>query len=130
MLGTCPDLAVDAEEPTHERRRRAWEGVDKTVIEKVATEAGHPPREPYINTDQGDLLLFLFLLAGAIGGFIVGYAFRALFPPRKRPLRATKPSPEHESTARHDHASPSRIVFARMLAATAACWPAATSACG
>jgi cobalt/nickel transport system permease protein len=65
----------------------AWEGVDKTVVEKTAVAAGHPPREPYINTDQGDLLLFLFLLAGAIGGFIVGYAFRALFPPRRRPAR-------------------------------------------
>jgi hypothetical protein len=60
----------------------AWKGVDETVIEKVAAEAGHPAREPYINTDQGDLLLFLFLLSGAIGGFIAGYAFRTLFPPR------------------------------------------------
>ena len=33
---------------------------------------------------KGDLLLFLFLLAGAIGGFIIGYTFRGLFPPRKR----------------------------------------------
>jgi ABC-type cobalt transport system substrate-binding protein len=62
----------------------AWKGVDETVIEKVAAEAGHPAREPYINTDQGDLLLFLFLLSGAIGGFIAGYAFRALFPPRSK----------------------------------------------
>lgn len=60
-----------------------WSGVDETVVERVATEAGHPPREPFINTDQGDLLLFLFLLAGAIGGFIGGYAFRSLFPPRR-----------------------------------------------
>jgi hypothetical protein len=65
----------------------AWEGVDKTVVEKTAVAAGHPPREPYINTDQGDLLLFLFLLAGAVGGFIMGYTFRALFPPRHRPSR-------------------------------------------
>ncbi len=63
--------------------QKSWEGVDKTVVEKVAAEAGHPAREPYINTDQGDLLLFLFLVAGAIGGFIAGYTFRALFPPRK-----------------------------------------------
>ena len=60
-----------------------WAGVDETVIERVATEAGQPPREPLINTDQGDVLLFLFLLAGAIGGFIAGYAFRTLFPPRR-----------------------------------------------
>lgn len=63
----------------------SWEGVDKTVVEKFANEAGHPPRTPFINTDQGDLLLFLFLLSGAAGGFVVGYAFRALFPPKLTP---------------------------------------------
>ena len=60
----------------------SWEGVDKTVVEKFASEAGHPASEPYINTDQGDLLLFLFLLSGAAGGFTAGYAFRGLFPPK------------------------------------------------
>jgi cobalt/nickel transport system permease protein len=60
----------------------SWEGVDKTVVEKFANEAGHPPRKPFIDTDQGDLLLFLFLLSGVAGGFIAGYTFRALFPPR------------------------------------------------
>jgi hypothetical protein len=63
---------------------KIWEGVDATVIERVATEAGRPPRDPLINTDQGDLLLWLFLLAGAIGGFVVGYTFRTLFPPRSK----------------------------------------------
>ena len=62
-----------------------WRGVDETVVEKVAADAGRPAREPLINTDQGDLLLFLFLLAGALGGFIMGYTFRSLFPPRKSP---------------------------------------------
>jgi hypothetical protein len=60
-----------------------WEGVDKTVVEKFAADAGRTPQEPDIDTDQGDLLLFLFLLAGAGGGFVAGYAFRSLFPPRK-----------------------------------------------
>jgi hypothetical protein len=64
----------------------SWEGVDETVVKKVAADAGHPARDPYINTDQGDLLLFMFLLAGVIGGFIIGYTFRGLFPPRKRTL--------------------------------------------
>jgi cobalt/nickel transport system permease protein len=63
---------------------KTWEGVDATVIEKVAIEAGRPPREPLINTDQGDLLLWLFLLAGAVGGFVVGYSFRTLFPPTNK----------------------------------------------
>ncbi|MGD0092296.1 MAG: hypothetical protein ABSE73_20460, partial [Planctomycetota bacterium] len=61
-----------------------WQGVDETVVEKVAREAGRPPREPFINTDQGDLLLFCFLVAGVIGGFVAGYCFRGLFPPRRR----------------------------------------------
>lgn len=58
-----------------------WDGVDKAVVEKFAHEAGRPPREPLINTDRGDLLLFVFLVAGAVGGFVAGYCFRALFPP-------------------------------------------------
>jgi len=52
--------------------------VDETVVEKYAEAAGRPAREPLINTDQGDLLLFVFLLAGAFGGFIAGYAYRSL----------------------------------------------------
>jgi ABC-type cobalt transport system substrate-binding protein len=67
-----------------ENTEHKWPGVDETVVEKVAREAGRPPREPIINTDHGDLLLFCFLVAGAIGGFILGYCFRALFPPRGR----------------------------------------------
>jgi hypothetical protein len=59
----------------------SWDGVDKTVVEKYAREAGRPPREPFINTDRGDLLLFAFLIAGICGGFVGGYYFRELFPP-------------------------------------------------
>ena len=61
-------------------------------MEQVAEQAGHPARAPYLNTDQGDLLLFLFLLAGAVGGFIAGYTFRSLFPPGKAD------HPHHAST--------------------------------
>lgn len=61
---------------THE-----WSGVDEKVIEHYAEVAGRPARDPYINTDQGDILLFLFLSAGIAGGFISGYCFRVVFPP-------------------------------------------------
>jgi len=61
-----------------------WVGVDESVVEKYAAEANRPPHEPLINTDQGDLLLFVFLVAGAIGGFTGGYFFRELFPPRRK----------------------------------------------
>ena len=62
-------------------RAATWDGVDKTVVEKFAHDASRPPREPLINTDRGDLLLFVFLVAGAVGGFVAGYCYRALFPP-------------------------------------------------
>lgn len=55
-----------------------WAGVDESVVEKFAKEHGREAREPLINTDQGDLLLFVFLLAGAVGGFIGGYYWRIL----------------------------------------------------
>lgn len=64
----------------------AWQGVDESVVEKFAEKAGRPARTPLINTDQGDLLLFVFLLAGTAGGFVGGYLFRGLFtrPPTRR----------------------------------------------
>lgn len=55
-----------------------WPGVDETVVEKIASEHGRQARRPLINTEQGDLLLFMFLLAGAIGGFAAGYYWRML----------------------------------------------------
>lgn len=67
-----------------------WEGVDETVVKKFAAAAGRPPREPYINTDQGDILLFVFLIAGVAGGFVGGYCFRDLFPRNERKEKAGK----------------------------------------
>ena len=55
-----------------------WQGVDESVVEKFAKEHGREAREPFINTDQGDLLLFVFLLAGTIGGFTAGYYWKEL----------------------------------------------------
>ena len=67
-----------------ENQSARWSGVDETVVEKFAEQAGHPARKPFINTDQGDLLLFVFLVAGTAAGFIGGYYFRALFPSKTR----------------------------------------------
>ncbi|MCE5263607.1 MAG: hypothetical protein LLG97_08755 [Deltaproteobacteria bacterium] len=65
-----------------------WSGVDEAVIEKIAEKAGRPAQAPLIDTDQGDLLLFVFLLAGAAGGFAAGYWFRILFPPGRKKVHA------------------------------------------
>ncbi len=61
-----------------------WRGVDQTVVEKVAKEHGREARAPLINTDQGDLLPFFFLLAGVAGGFAAGYYWRKLTGDRGR----------------------------------------------
>jgi len=69
--------ALGAAEPT------SWPGVDEAVVEKIAAEAGRTPRRPFIDTERGDLLLFVFLGAGIIGGFTLGYGYRALFSPKE-----------------------------------------------
>lgn len=61
-----------------------WSGVDESVVEKYAEEHGRTPREPLINTDQGDLLLFMFLAGGVIGGFTAGYYWRTLMEDRTK----------------------------------------------
>ena len=55
-----------------------WTGVDESVVEKYAKEHGREKRKSFINSDQGDLLLFVFLLAGVVGGFTAGYYWRVL----------------------------------------------------
>jgi len=62
-----------------EEAKPKWPGVDEAVVKKFARELGHEARDPYINTDQGDLLLFLFALAGAAGGFVMGYYWHKVF---------------------------------------------------
>ena len=57
----------------------AWTGIDVSIVGKYATKYGRPPRDPYINTDQGDLLLFVFTVAGVVGGFIMGFNVRKIF---------------------------------------------------
>ncbi|HHT9137442.1 MAG TPA: hypothetical protein ACFYEK_09395 [Candidatus Wunengus sp. YC60] len=57
----------------------AWTGIDVSIVGKYATKYGHPPRDPYINTDKGDLLLFVFTFAGVVGGFVMGFNARKIF---------------------------------------------------
>ena len=65
-------------QPLLSKAEEKWVGVDETVVKKHAREYGRDSSPPLINTDQGDLLLFLFLLAGTVGGFILGYCWRML----------------------------------------------------
>ena len=57
---------------------REWKGVDEAVVERIAREHGHEARRPLLDPGEGDLLLFAFLCAGAVGGFAAGYSWRKL----------------------------------------------------
>ena len=63
---------------------RPWTGVDEAVVEKIAKEHGREARPPLVNTDQGDLLLFVFLIGGAVAGFAAGYYWRQLISEKKK----------------------------------------------
>jgi len=62
---------------------RSYVGVDEAVVQKVAKEHGREARRPLIDPGEGDLLLFLFLTAGAVGGFAAGYFWRKLTSEKK-----------------------------------------------
>ena len=61
-----------------------WQGIDETVVQKIAKEHGREAKKTLIDTGEGDLQLFAFLLAGAIGGFVAGYCWRVLLEGRKK----------------------------------------------
>lgn len=76
-MSATPLLAFAATLPLRASAAK-WPGVDESVVERVAAEAGRQPwNSPFAL--EGDLLLFCFLVAGIAGGFVLGYAYRALF---------------------------------------------------
>ncbi|HET9955822.1 MAG TPA: hypothetical protein VFQ61_15030 [Polyangiaceae bacterium] len=64
-----------------------WPGVDETVVEHFARQAGAPQLGFRIAWVQGDLLLFAFLCAGLAAGFVLGYCGRTLFGEAERGRR-------------------------------------------
>ncbi len=83
MIGTVLSTTVPAE-------ASKWTGVDEAVIEKVAKEHGREASAPLINMEHGDLPLFLFLIAGALGGFAAGYYWKSLLVEKARRLDTEK----------------------------------------
>jgi cobalt/nickel transport system permease protein len=60
------------------RKTGGWVGLDAGVMERTAKGAGHPARRPFINTNVGDLLLFVFLGGALLAGGVIGWFVRAL----------------------------------------------------
>ena len=66
-----------------------WPGVDESVIGHIAHSAGRPDSEPLLSWVQGDLLLFMFLVAGLTAGFVLGYFARIAFVEQREPSSET-----------------------------------------
>jgi len=60
-----------------------WPGIDDAVVNKIAREHGRQERPSLFPAAEGDLQLFVFLLAGAVGGFVAGYYWRVLLEGRR-----------------------------------------------
>jgi hypothetical protein len=53
-----------------------WPGVDEAVIGRFVEESGHRS-PPLLDWVRGDVLLFAFLVAGLLAGFVLGFFARA-----------------------------------------------------
>ena len=61
-----------------------WPGVDEAVVNRIAREHGRGERPSLIPAAEGDLQLFMFLMAGTAGGFVAGYYWRVLLEGKNR----------------------------------------------
>jgi cobalt/nickel transport system permease protein len=85
---------------TAEKATPTWQAADDMVEQRFAAKGETKPAEPAEN--RGELPGFFAMLAGAIGGFIAGYCFRALFPPHpSRNCRTPHAPREAERTEPH-----------------------------
>lgn len=61
-----------------------WPGIDEAVVNKIAREHGREEHGSLFPAAEGDLQLFLFLLAGTVGGFVAGYYWRVLLENKQK----------------------------------------------
>ncbi len=60
------------------REKGLWSDATDILSGKAADQAGREARDPFINTEQGNMLVFFFTLGGVAAGFIIGYNWRRL----------------------------------------------------
>jgi hypothetical protein len=62
------------------------------VVNKIAREHGREERPSLIPAAEGDMQLFMFLMAGTVGGFVAGYYWRVLLEGKKKRMGDKTPS--------------------------------------
>ena len=60
------------------REEGMWSDATDVLSGQAAGQVGREARDPYINTEQGNMLVFFFTLAGVTAGSIIGYNWRKL----------------------------------------------------
>lgn len=75
-----------------------WPGVDESVIGQIVRGAGGEHARPLLAWVQGDLLLFMFLCAGLLAGFVLGYCARVAFVEQREAPRPPASDPLGERT--------------------------------
>jgi ABC-type cobalt transport system substrate-binding protein len=70
-----------------------WPGVDEAVVNRIAREHGRGEQPSLIPPAKGDLQLFMFLMAGTVGGFVAGYYWRVLLEGKNKSTSNSKINP-------------------------------------
>ncbi len=76
ILGVLGSIALSGQNIV--REEGLWSDATDVLSGQTASQAGRQAREPFINTEQGNMLVFFFCLGGVISGFIIGYNCRKL----------------------------------------------------
>jgi hypothetical protein len=89
MIACCCTAALGQNErgaEQSETEQPAFTGLDQSVNQAMAEEAGVPGRDPFINTEAwGELWNLLLLLGGGVCGFVLGRYWNQIWgrPPDK-----------------------------------------------
>ena len=76
LLAIIGSVALSGE--TTVREKGLWSDATDVLSNTAASEAGRESRDPLINTEQGNMLIFFFALGGVVAGFAIGYNWRRL----------------------------------------------------
>ena len=66
------------------REKGLWSDATNVLSRQAAEQMGREARAPFINTEKGNMLVFLFTLGGVAAGFAIGYNWRIILAAKVR----------------------------------------------